>query len=73
MNYDSRLRRLEEQHSPGPEPMRILVEFVDPDPAVGVVSVLAIAQDIERRLFEREAGETVKQLCARAEAAVGWE
>ena len=73
MNYDSRLRRLEAQHSAGPEPIRILVKFVDPDPAVGVVSVLAIAQGREQRSFERKAGESVQQLCARAEAAVGWE
>lgn len=72
MNYDSRLRRLEAERCADPQPIRMLVEFVDPDPAVGVVSVLAMAAGQDRQWFYRGDGETKDDLFRRARETLGW-
>ena len=65
-DYDKRLRRLEEKSSVGRvAPLHILHTIIDP--VLGVVGAFA-----EGRYFDREEGESEKDLCNRVETCLGW-
>lgn len=55
-------------------PMQILAGFVDPNPAIGLVSVYGLGEGITgtRQLFNRLPGESEDKLKQRASAALGW-
>jgi len=65
-DYEKRLRRLEEKSNAARVPtLHILHTIVDP--ALGVVGAFA-----EGRSFDREEGESEKDLCNRVETCLGW-
>ena len=75
MKVESRLQKLEAQAvSANPPLLHILIQFVDPDPAIGVVSVGAFERGSHKlREFKRMPGESLEDLGRRAHKAMGWD
>jgi hypothetical protein len=63
MNYDTRLRRLEEK-MPSAVPNRMLIEFVCPQR--GATSILVMRPGQGSEWFERQAGESEEEMRQRA-------
>lgn len=74
MCLETRLRHLEKRSAALRRgSIRILCRIIDPDPAIGVSSVVVFEPGAAvPRKFERQPSETVEDLCARAESALGW-
>ena len=66
MNYDNRIARLEATLLPPSEPLRILRVIIDENREAQAVWA-------DWHLFDRVAGESREDLCARVRTVLGWQ